>query len=68
MASFPLAPVSSQRHPGMDFTYVLVTYDKEIGLKKKELEEESYFTKNSVKPFLLLTYIILQRLDLATLR
>lgn len=68
MASFPYAPVSRQRHPGMHFTYVLVTYDKEIGLKKKELEEESYFTKNSVKPFLLLTYIILQRLDLATLR
>ena len=51
----------------MDFTCALVTYDKEIGLKKKGLEEnDSTMTlKNSAKSF---SNIILQRWGLATLR
>lgn len=52
MASFPFAPVSNQRHAGMDSAYALVIYDKEIGLKKKRLGAESWSTmalKNSAK-------------------
>lgn len=54
MASFPFAPICSQRHVGMDTTWALVTYDKEIDLKEKRLEDESCSTmalKNSSKSF-----------------